>query len=349
MTITTHRGRTVVDFRDAATGERVRVRVPDDVAKSPRRAAAFERKVLAGWRPRETAPPKATPTLAEHWPKFLEFQASPANKRPNRPRTLEELQRVFDLYLAIELGGTRLDAITTQVVDTLAAGLAKRELSRATIGNVLGALRRALNVAKRWRLIAEVPEIDASKPKHQNAIDPAHWLTREEAARLVEHVSPTFRTLALFAIRTRLRMGELQALRWSDVDLERGRVHVRRAWSEHSQEYGPTKSGRTRECPLPQGILGEAGEGDDLVFGRVHPTPFAKALRRAAKAAGLGKHVHPHMLRHTFASHCIAAGIPTRVVMSWGGWESEAMLARYAHLAPREIEHWAAMLPGGTG
>jgi len=47
------------------------------------------------------------------------------------------------------------------------------------------------------------------------------------------------------------------------------------------------------------------------------------------------------MLRHTYASHCIAQGIPTRVLMLWGGWESEAMLSRYAHLQPRDLAHWA--------
>lgn len=356
MTLKSHRGKLVVDFRDPETGQRLRIRVPE-AESSARRAAAFERKVLAGWRPREAAagPPPTAPTLAEFWPRFIEFQASPANKRPNRPRTLEELQRVYDLYLAIELGGTRLDSITTQVVDTLAAGLAKRGLSRSTIGNILGALRRALNVAKRWRHIVEVPEIDASKPRQQNAIDPAHWLTRDEASALVAHCGH-FAPVVLFAIRTGLRMGELQALRWSDIDFDAGRVHVRRAWSEALGEFGPTKSGRSRECPLPTdaaATLAGLPAAHALVFasetGRpLNPTPFARALRRAAKAAGLDKHVHPHMLRHTYASHCIAAGIPTRVVMAWGGWESEAMLARYAHLAPREIEHWAAMLPGGA-
>ncbi len=359
MPIKSHRGKLVVDFRDPATGERVRVRVPES-EQAGRRAAAFERKVAAGWRPTAAAPKVAkSPTLEEFWPRFLEFQGSPANKRPNRPRTLLELQRVYDLYLGPYMGHTPITAIDTTLVDGFAANLARRKLSRSTIGNVLGALRRALNVAKRWGLIDTVPEIDAAKPKSQNAIEPEHWLTREEAAALIQNCG-SFAPLALFAIRTGLRMGELQALRWGDVLLgQHGRVHVRRAWSEATQTFGPTKSGRTRELPLAEDATRELERihnarwpsADELVFpsegGRpLNPTSFAKALRRAAKRAGLNKHVHAHMLRHTYASHCIAAGIPTRVVMAWGGWESEAMLARYAHLAPREIEHWAAMLPG---
>ncbi|MCH9685107.1 MAG: site-specific integrase [Deltaproteobacteria bacterium] len=62
-----------------------------------------------------------------------------------------------------------------------------------------------------------------------------------------------------------------------------------------------------------------------------------RALDRARRASGLTKHLHIHMLRHTWASHCILRGIPSRVVMLWGGWTSEAMLALCAHLAPGEV------------
>ena len=58
MGLKSHRGKLVVDFRDPATGERVRVRVPES-EQSGRRAAAFERKVMAGWRPTAAAPKAA--------------------------------------------------------------------------------------------------------------------------------------------------------------------------------------------------------------------------------------------------------------------------------------------------
>jgi integrase len=359
MSIKTHRGKLVVDLRHPATGERIRVRVPAG-EQSPRRAAAFERRVLAtmlaGEDPRRRQPTrgatKPVPTLAAFFPDFIAFQGSSANKRPNRPRTLRELQRTFDLYIAPTLGSTRVDAVTTQVVDQLAAQLAARGLGRATIGNALGALRRVLNVAKRWGHVDELPQIDASKPK-PDALDPNDWLTLAEADRLVAHAGH-WRRVVLLAIRTGLRIGELQALRWRDVDLDARRVHVRRSWSEHAGEFGPPKSGRARELPLAPdaaAALGLPGDPDELLFasanGRpLNPTCLARGLRRAATRAKLGKHVHPHMLRHSFASHCVAAGIPTRVVMSWGGWESEAMLARYAHLAPDAIDHWADRMPG---
>ncbi len=84
------------------------------------------------------------------------------------------------------------------------------------------------------------------------------------------------------------------------------------------------------------------GRDDAFVFGDAY-YPFQqdelrRALGRARRGSGLTKHLHIHMLRHSWASHCVLRGVPSRVVMLWGGWTSEAMLNRYAHLAPREVE-----------
>ena len=61
---------------------------------------------------------------------------------------------------------------------------------------------------------------------------------------------------------------------------------------------------------------------------------FYAALGLAAREAGLGKHVHPHMLRHTFASHAVMIGVPIRRVQRWLGHASVATTERYAHLRP---------------
>ena len=45
------------------------------------------------------------------------------------------------------------------------------------------------------------------------------------------------------------------------------------------------------------------------------------------------------MTRHTFASHLVAKGVHPKIIRKWGGWQSDAMLDRYDHLAPREIDH----------
>jgi integrase len=359
MSIKTHRGKLVVDLVDPVSRRRVRVRVPDSET-SDRRAAAFERKVraqlAAGTLERRAAP--ACPTLAEFWPRVVAYCCSPANRRPWRPRTLQTNEAIYRTCLEIEIGGTRLDSITTQVVDTLAAGLAgKRGLRPNTVANALGLLRRVLSVAKRWGLLpGPLPEIHATK-RRADRIEDAQWLTTAEAAALVAHIGERWRPLIVLALRTGLRMGELQALRWSDVDAAARVVHVRRSWSDRTGEFGPPKSGRARTIPLTpdaadmltaQRFDNGSTTSQSLVFGTARGSvPFHRnaLLRALVKAsAACGKHLHPHMLRHTFASHAIAAGVPTRILMVWGGWESEAMLARYGHLAPTAGDAWIGRL-----
>lgn len=367
MAITTHRGKLVLDLRHTwpdGRRERIRIRVPNDKL-APRKAAAFERTVLAQLRagidPRKQATaepipndqPKPRPTLTEFWPDFAEYQASAANKRTNRARMLYENERMFVRWIEPVLGSRRLNLIGSRDADRLAARMERgevtgRKLGAASVANGLGLLRRMLSVARRWDLIEEVPEINVRKPKPDRIEDEA-WLTLEECDRLLAAARPGARTVVLFGIRTGLRFGELRALRWQDVDLVGRRLYVRRAYDDRLHKIGPPKSGRSREVPLTWDVvalLERRPRTAALVFpGRDDGRPFSrtwlgKMLRLAAEQAGIAKHVHPHMLRHTYASHCVAQGIPSRVLMAWGGWASEAMLARYAHLEPRDVQHW---------
>jgi integrase len=358
VALKTHRGKLVVDLVDPVSRRRVRVRVPDSET-SDRRAAAFERKVraqlAAGTLERRAAP--ACPTLAEFWPELVRYVTSPANRRPWRARTLQTNEAIFRTQLEPVLGLRRLDTLTTEDVDRFAAGLAGRGLKPNTVANALGLLRRVLSVAKRWGKLgaAPLPEIHATK-RRADRIEDAQWLTTAEAAALVANIGERWRPLVVLALRTGLRMGELQALRWSDVDAAARVVHVRRSWSDRTGEFGPPKSGRARTIPLTPDAadmltaqrFGQPPGAGSLVFGTARGSvPFHRnaLLRALVKAsAAVGKHLHPHMLRHTFASHAIAAGVPTRILMVWGGWESEAMLARYGHLAPTAGDAWIGRL-----
>lgn len=55
-------------------------------------------------------------------------------------------------------------------------------------------------------------------------------------------------------------------------------------------------------------------------------------LAKVAKLAGL-RHIHPHVLRHTFASHAVMRGVPLKLVSDWMGHSTITMTMRYAHLA----------------
>lgn len=292
------------------------------------------------------------PTLKEMWTDFIAFQASSANKRPNRPRTILEAERMFGSYLDPLLGDQRVDRITARAIDRLTAKLQAGEVSRRplkhnTVANILGLLRRMLNVAKRWGYLDDVPEICTLKSKPQRLEDDK-WLTQDETTALLEATEAEWLPAVTLAVRSGLRVGELQGLRWGDVDLDGERLVVHRTWSDKLQDVGPPKGGQPREVPMTWDSVAAIRplrgrrRNDAYVFGDAY-YPFQqdelrRALGRAKRGCGLTKHLHIHMLRHSWASHCVLRGVPSRVVMLWGGWTSEAMLNRYAHLAPREVE-----------
>jgi integrase len=113
-----------------------------------------------------------------------------------------------------------------------------------SINNYLTILRRTLSIARKWGRIEFVPGFDwmkAPKPEFD-------FLDFEEAERLVSAADGEWKTMVLVALRTGLRLGELRALRWQDVDLVAGRLRVRQAVAEDI--LGTPKSGRAREVPL---------------------------------------------------------------------------------------------------
>ncbi|MEM9462068.1 MAG: tyrosine-type recombinase/integrase [Myxococcota bacterium] len=129
--------------------------------------------------------------------------------------------------------------------------------------------------------------------------------------------------------------------------LDSGRLVVQRSWSGKLKDFGHPKGGRPREVPLSwdataalRGLANVRNPKSQVFWPQrlFSQSTLRRVLNRTRKAARLDKHVHTHMLRHTWASHCILKGIPSRVVMLWGGWENEEMLKQYAHLAPREVE-----------
>ncbi len=355
------RGHWMIDLRHTKPdGSVLRVRRVSPV-QTRRGAQAFEREVLERLLEKEEhndEQREKPPTLSEMWSDFIAFQASSANKRPNRPRTILEAERMWRSYLDPALGDQRADRITARAIDRFTAKLQAGELSRRplkhnSVANILGLLRRMLNVAKRWGYLDEVPEISTLKTKPQRLED-HKWLTQQEAAMLLAATEPEWIPVVTLAVRTGLRVGELQGLRWSDVDLDGERLVVHRSWSDQLQDVGPPKGGRPREVPLTWDVLAalrphQGKRRDDaFVFGDAdypfNQDELRRALGRARQAAGLSKHLHIHMLRHTWASHCVLRGVPSRVVMMWGGWTSEAMLDRYAHLAPREVESFIARI-----
>lgn len=155
---------------------------------------------------------------------------------------------------------TALDRIRPADVEDLMRRMRAKGLSAKSIRNYLGTLSALFNYAvrKRWAKANPVREVDLPKPPSNDEI---RFVTLDEINALADAaVAGPYRALDramyLTAAMTGLRVGELIALRWRDVDFVAGRVRVRRNYV--LGEFGTPKSRRSsRSVPLDDSLAGE--------------------------------------------------------------------------------------------
>ncbi len=228
-----------------------------------------------------------------------------------------------------------------------AAGLRARGLGGRSIARTLSSWRGFFRWLARHRGLAANPCAGLRAPKSPKALPKA--LAPDEARQLLERPATgalEARDRAMFELcySSGLRLAELVAL-----DERAARAIVRDA------EVTVTgKGAKTRTVPVGakartalEAWLGARAEvaraGEAALFvgargTRVHPAVVRSRLGRWALAAGLGVHVHPHMLRHSFASHVLQSSGDLRAVQEMLGHASIATTQVYTHL---DFQHLA--------
>jgi integrase len=155
----------------------------------------------------------------------------------------------------------------------------------------------------------------------------------DEAARLLAALPQTERALWATALFAGLRLGELQALSWENVERGKGLIHVVRAFDEKSRVFvAPKSRAGARKVPIvaelrDQLLTHKARTRDSgLVFGRAETLPFSTSTTdRRAKRAWAKAELAPiglHECRHTFASILIAAGVNAKALSTYLGHSS---------------------------
>jgi len=136
-----------------------------------------------------------------------------------------------------------------------------------------------------------------------------------------------------------LRVGEIVALHWSDVDFTRGQICIRH--SDWRGELTAPKNGRTRFVTMTERVAATLRSHRHLRSKRVlckdDGTPLTRQgawsrVRYAARRANLKTGVH--ILRHTFCSHLVMRGAAMRAVQELVGHQDLTMTQRYSHLSP---------------
>ena len=164
------------------------------------------------------------------------------------------------------------------------------------------------------------------------------YLTQDEVNRLMEAAGKTGRhghrdrTLILIAFRHALRVSELVALHWDQVDLKQGLLHINRA-KNGSPSTHPLRGPEIRALRRLQRDYPET----PYVFvterkGPLTTTSVRKMVTRAGEKAELGFPAHPHMLRHACGFYLANEGHDTRAIQHYMGHKNIQHTVRYTEL-----------------
>jgi integrase len=246
------------------------------------------------------------------------------------------------IWLHPYLGDLMLDQITQDVIERVRSARLK-EVSKATVNRYLELVRSILLRARdEWEWIERAPKVRLFKVTNIRE----RSLTHEQAKCLLAELPEHQRELALFALATGLRQGNVLGLEWEQVNLE-----LRHAWVKGTE----SKNRRPISVPLNEtamaGIERQIGKHLTRVFtyrGKPINWVNTKAWKAALERAGI-KDFRWHDLRHTWATWQRQAGTPTHELQRLGGWRTGAMVERYAHLAPESLAVAASRLDSALG
>ncbi len=172
------------------------------------------------------------------------------------------------------------------------------------------------------------------RPKNADVRRREH-LTEPEIAKLLAAARRTRHghrdeALVLIAFRHGLRVSELVALRWDQVELKAGRLHVTRLKngepSTHTLQGDELRALRRIEQSTPFVFVSERG-------GPMTDANVRKLIARLGVAAGQPFPVHPHMLRHACGYALVEAGHDTRRIQQWLGHRNITHTVRYTKLS----------------
>jgi integrase len=265
--------------------------------------------------------------------------------RACKPSTLSDYRHTAD-RITRDLGDLRLEDVTPELIERWKRTLTASNRTVAKYLVVLhGMFRRAMKV---WALPRN-PAAEVERPRFRISDDIDAFSPEEVHALVRAAGSEQDACLYLTAAFTGLRLGELLALQWRDVDFTGEAIRVRRSYNVHGG-VGTPKSGKVRSVPMVPEVaqaLARLGErewftGDeDLVFAsEVGKYLDASALRERYKAAldcaGL-RALRFHDLRHTFGTLAVKrAEIPA--VQAWMGHAHVGTTMRYIHHRDRGDE-----------
>jgi integrase len=207
----------------------------------------------------------------------------------------------------------------------------------STIRRELNVLRAAAAHALRWRKIthAEMPSIELPRDTRP---DEALWLTKPEVDAIFKAAEGPVKDFIALAYFTASRRAAIETLRIEQVDLPRRRINLRAPGSAETKKRRPIVPIHPKILPLVEKLVTGAENG--FLFGQ--GCDFYRPFRETCRRAGIDEgRAHPHVLRHSRATHLLMDGVSIFNVAKLLGDTIQTVGARYGHSCP---DHLAAAI-----
>ena len=278
-----------------------------------------------------------------------------------KERTYIRYEQLIRAHIAPEIGDTDVNDLTPVVLQSFAAGLSARGngktgkgLAASTVNAIISVLQSSLRTARAFGIATEYSAHSIKRPKLNERKIECFTLAEQkkiESAAMGAKKPKTFGIV--LCLYTGLRVGELIALQWKDIDLSKGLLTVSR--SCHDAKDGlvfdePKTATSYRVIPLPKQLLPKlksikkngnsdfvVSAGGNVVSVRSYQRSFELLLKKLNIP-----HQGFHALRHTFATRAIECGMDVRTLAEILGHKNPTVtLKRYAHSL---LEHKTAMM-----
>ena len=267
-----------------------------------------------------------------------------------KPSTLARYRENIRLYILPEIGNMQISKVTSHKIQHIVHKLTDSGLSPATVTGVVRLFSSAMKQAVELKLAAHNPCDGVTTPVIERT--PARILNRQEQIKLERQAAMTgagAETGILLALYAGLRIGEICALQWRDIDFFQKTLTVRATLQRMGCEQerktillkGTPKSKSSARCiPIPPDLMdkllkhkNESG-GDCYILTNtlkpVEPRTLRARFARLSSKAGIS--VPFHTLRHTFAARCLECHFDIQALSEIMGHSNAGITLRvYSH------------------
>lgn len=353
LTMVKHRARVCVGFNDDGSpvvqqvSGRTEIELSDSIVRAILNSA--RRGEFVSGEAMEPLPVKQAPTFRDYAEEWLATYKVGKIK----PTTLGGYRTVLNAHLYQRWGDTPIDRITTKEIQEFLNS--RKNRARKTLQDILMLLKAILESARQDGLIDRNPADDRrlTNPSHRKTVRNA--LPVEDVRDIIAHLDVLdniddrrFQALLIF---TGMRRGEVLGLRWEDIELAKGVIHVQRNVTYPKGVNGPhigtpkTESG-VRDIPIMPTLLDYLKPlgTEGFVLGGDKPTTLSMHRRRMERIRrAMDMHgACPHVFRHSYATMLYDAGADVKTIQAIiGQTDFKTTADRYCH--PRDSKKQAAV------